>query len=71
MTVSGKRLGSSQKAVSGRVTVDGREATVLSWSMEEIEVLVPLTIRPGNDRAVYVAVAGQTATDTLRLSCTP
>jgi hypothetical protein len=71
MTIRGERLGSSQKAVSGDVTVDGREAAVLGWSMTEIVVRVPYTIRPGNDRTVFVTVAGRSASDRLRLSCTP
>jgi hypothetical protein len=71
MTIRGEQLGSSQKAVSGDVTVDGREAAVLGWSMTEIVVRVPYTIRPGNDRTVFVTVAGRSASDRLRLSCTP
>ena len=70
MTVRGERLGKSQSAVSGRVSVDGRDASVISWSMQEIEVRVPITARQGNDRVVTVVVAGQTASGSVRISCT-
>jgi hypothetical protein len=69
LKVRGQRLGSSQKAVSGEVKVDGRQADVISWSMEEIQVWVPLTAQPGNDRSVQVQVAGKTASGALRLTC--
>lgn len=67
MTIRGERLGGSQKDVSGKVTVDGRETTVLSWSMSEIEVRVPLTARPGNERQVNVTVNGQTVSGVVQI----
>lgn len=69
MTVRGERLGSSQRAVAGKVSIDGRDSTVISWSMNEIEVRVPVTVREGNDRAVTVVVAGHSVTGYTRLSC--
>jgi len=68
-TIRGQRLGSSQGAVDGWVRIDGREAIVLSWSMGEIEVRVPLTARAGNSRLVEVSVAGKIATSEIRVSC--
>jgi hypothetical protein len=70
MSLRGERLGASQKAVSGRVLIDGRETSVLAWSMTEIEVRVPLTVRPGNDREVHVTVNEQTVSGRMQLRCT-
>jgi hypothetical protein len=69
LTVSGQRFGSSRSAVDGRVRIDGVEASIVSWSMSEVEVLVPLTARPGNDRLLEVIVAGASTSRTLRVSC--
>lgn len=69
LTIRGERLGSSKQAVSGDVKVDGRQADVISWSMEEVKVWTPLTARPGNGRVVQIQVAGKIIEATLRLNC--
>jgi hypothetical protein len=70
MTIRGEHFGNSQSAVDGRVTIDGREATILSWGTSRIEVQVPLTVQPGKDRQLVVVVAGQSMKAAgLRVSC--
>jgi len=70
LTIRGERFGSSRSAVDGKVTIDGRESSIVSWGMSQIEVQVPLTAQPGNDRQLVVVVAGQSATrNALRVSC--
>jgi hypothetical protein len=56
--------------VNGRVTVDGRDTEILSWSMTEIEIKVPLTARAGRDREMIV-IAGENVTSAhdLIVSC--
>jgi len=55
--------------VDGQVRIDGREAAIDSWSMSQIDVKVPLTVRGGNDRLLEVIVAGQKATKSIGISC--
>ena len=70
LTIRGQRFGSSRDAVNGRVTIDGVFATVNSWSDSQIDVRVPLTARPGNDRELVIVVAGQLDRSShLRVSC--
>jgi hypothetical protein len=70
LTIRGERFGNDRDAVHGRVTIDGVTATVNAWGESQIEVRVPLTAKPGNDRELLIVVAEQTArTNRLRVSC--
>jgi len=70
LTIRGQRFGSRRDAVDGKVIIDGRDTLILSWEMTQVQVKVPLTARPGNDRELIVNVAGQIVTSSkLRISC--
>ncbi len=70
LLIVGRGFGSSQRAVSGQVRITGVSVQdYLSWSASEIRVVVPATVRPGNDGSLDVDVAGRTAHYALRVSC--
>jgi hypothetical protein len=70
LIVRGQRFGATRGAVDGQVYVDDREAEIVSWEMAEIEIRVPRTARPGNDRTLEVVVAGHTTSRTgVRINC--
>src|SRR5690606_35399098 len=69
LTIRGQRFGQSSKAVDGEVRIDGVTASVVSWSMSEIEVHVPRTARPGDSRLLEVIIAGNTATGVIHVTC--
>ena len=70
LTLQGQWFGNRRETVNGRVTVDGRDTEILSWSMTEIEIKVPLTARAGRDREMIV-IAGENVTSAhdLIVSC--
>ena len=69
LTIRGERFGSSRNAVDGSVRIDGLGAAVDSWSMSEIGVSVPNSVRGGSSRLLEVTVAGRTATKEIPTSC--
>ncbi len=69
LTIHGERFGSSRSVVDGQVYVDGRDASVESWSMTRIQVMVPLSARAGNDRRLEVVVSGRTVAKDAGLTC--
>jgi hypothetical protein len=69
LSIDGERFGSSRNAVDGQVRIDGREATIDSWSMTRIQIKVPLTVRAGNDRELEVVVSGRRVTRSVGISC--
>ncbi len=69
MTLRGQRFGQNRNAVDGKVRIDGHETAVLSWSMTEVLVGVPVSANPGNNREIVVVVAGVATSVQVRISC--
>ncbi len=69
LTIRGQRFGDSRTQVNGKVRIDDRDATIVSWSMSSLEVRVPQGARPGNDRLLEVIIAENTAQRYLRILC--
>jgi hypothetical protein len=70
LTIRGDQFGSSRSIVDGHVSVAGVDAQVNSWDMTRIDVTVPRTAQPGNDRQVDVFVGRNSAHKSgVRVSC--
>lgn len=69
LTIRGEHFGNSRSAVDGEVRIDGREATIDSWDMSEIEVQVPMNVRAGNSRLLEVIVAGRNTSREIAITC--
>lgn len=68
-TFRGERFGNSRSAVDGEVRIDGREASITDWRMTQIQGIVPLTVRAGNDRLLEVVVSGHRVTKSIGITC--
>jgi hypothetical protein len=70
LTIRGKNFGGDRDQVDGQVFITGIEAEdYLEWSSSRIRVVVPSSVRAGNDASLEVSVAGRTARHSLRVSC--
>jgi len=70
LTVRGQNFGRSRDAVNGHVRVSGIRAEIDAWSNEQISVVVPRSVRPGNHGTVEVVVNDRIARlDDVRVNC--
>jgi hypothetical protein len=69
LTIRGEQFGNSRSVVDGQVRIDGFKAGVDFWSMTEIGVSVPNSVRGGNSRLLEVVVSGRTATKEIAATC--
>jgi IPT/TIG domain len=69
LTIRGERFGSNRKDVDGQVRIDGEDASIDAWSMTEIQVSVPQSVRGGNSRLLEVVVSGRTASKEIAITC--
>jgi hypothetical protein len=51
------------------VRIDGQVASIDAWSMTEIQVSVPQSVRGGNSRLLEVVVSGRTASKEIAITC--